>query len=360
MGVKCDICEAQEGSVFCFAENAVMCEQCDVSKHTSSKQAAKHERVALSKAAESTQCDICQDRPAVLFCADDRALICRRCDLMIHNANEFTAKHKRFLLSGFALGMRALGTPGAGPSSDPNLADPARLTGGAGPRSPLLSSGGLSNGAGSSMSDPQLLHTHSGSGGGRMSNGGLPGGSPGWGGGSAWAGANAARYNNGKAQMTATMKAQAEEAQRELLEAQREAAAHPFASLADMWNQPSSSGSGGGGGFTLAHELLGLPAISQGFTAKDIDAAYMFEDIGDLDDDLSSLLVPDLDLGGAAPAPLEPPAKAAALAGPSLAVAGPSGTYTRSARHALSPSQDGVVPDLSAPVQTLAKRRRAA
>lgn len=49
------------------------------SKHTSSKQAAKHERVALSKAAESTQCDICQDRPAVLFCADDRALICRRC-----------------------------------------------------------------------------------------------------------------------------------------------------------------------------------------------------------------------------------------------------------------------------------------
>jgi hypothetical protein len=33
-----------------------------------------------------------------------------------------------------------------------------------------------------------------------------------------------------------------------------------------MWNQPSSSGSGGG--FTLAQELLGLPTISQGFTAK--------------------------------------------------------------------------------------------
>ena len=59
--------------------------------------------------------------------------------------------------------------------------------------------------------------------------------------------------------------------------------------------------------------------------SQDIDAAYMFEDIGDLDDDLSSLLVPDLDLGSAAPAALEPPTKAASLAGPSLAAAGPSG-----------------------------------
>ena len=30
MGFKCDVCEAQEGSVFCFGDNAVMCEQCDV------------------------------------------------------------------------------------------------------------------------------------------------------------------------------------------------------------------------------------------------------------------------------------------------------------------------------------------
>jgi hypothetical protein len=61
--------------------------------------------------------------------------------------------------------------------------------------------------------------------------------------------------------------------------------------------------------------------------SQDIDAAYMFEDIGDLDDDLSSLLVPDLDLGRAAPAALEAAAKAAehALAGPSMPAAGPSG-----------------------------------
>ena len=31
---------------------------------------------------------------------------------------------------------------------------------------------------------------------------------------------------------------------------------------------------------------------------QDIDAAYLFQDIGDIDDDLSSLLVPDLDFSG--------------------------------------------------------------
>jgi len=75
---------------------------------------------------------------------------------------------------------------------------------------------------------------------------------------------------------------------------------------------------------------------------QDIDAAYMFEDIGDLDDDLSSLLVPDLDLGRAAPAAaLEAAAKAAehALAGPSMPAAGPSGAPRPALRPALRPAR---------------------
>lgn len=44
----------------------------------------------------------------------------------------------------------------------------------------------------------------------------------------------------------------------------------PSGALADLFGgQPSSSGSSGGGGHhTLAHELLGLPAMSQAFSAK--------------------------------------------------------------------------------------------
>ena len=42
-------------------------------------------------------------------------------------------------------------------------------------------------------------------------------------------------------------------------------------------------------------------------TAQDIDAAYLFQDMGDIDDDLSSLLVPDLDFTAIASGPVAPP-----------------------------------------------------
>ena len=51
--------------------------------HGANKLAAKHDRVKLEEAAEPVQCDICQDRPAVLFCSEDRALICRRCNFTL-------------------------------------------------------------------------------------------------------------------------------------------------------------------------------------------------------------------------------------------------------------------------------------
>lgn len=36
-----------------------------------------------------------QELPAVMFCSEDRAMTCRRCDLMIHTANQFTKTHHR-------------------------------------------------------------------------------------------------------------------------------------------------------------------------------------------------------------------------------------------------------------------------
>ena len=41
--------------------------------------------------------------------------------------------------------------------------------------------------------------------------------------------------------------------------------------------------------------------------SQDIDAAYLFQDMGDIDDDLSSLLVPDLDFTSIANGPIMPP-----------------------------------------------------
>jgi len=47
--------------------------------HGANKLALKHERVALKPQAEGSLCDICQEEQAIMFCSEDRALICRRC-----------------------------------------------------------------------------------------------------------------------------------------------------------------------------------------------------------------------------------------------------------------------------------------
>ncbi|CAK9140079.1 unnamed protein product [Ilex paraguariensis] len=43
------------------------------------------------------------DKRAFLFCKEDRAILCRECDISIHKANEHTQKHNRFLLTGAEL-----------------------------------------------------------------------------------------------------------------------------------------------------------------------------------------------------------------------------------------------------------------
>ncbi|CAL5385587.1 unnamed protein product [Camellia sinensis] len=43
------------------------------------------------------------ERRAILFCQEDRAILCSECDIPIHKANEHTLKHNRFLLTGVKL-----------------------------------------------------------------------------------------------------------------------------------------------------------------------------------------------------------------------------------------------------------------
>lgn len=38
-----------------------------------------------------------------MFCQQDRAILCRECDVSIHKANEHTQKHNRFLLTGVTI-----------------------------------------------------------------------------------------------------------------------------------------------------------------------------------------------------------------------------------------------------------------
>jgi len=62
-------------------------------------------------------CDICQANPVVVVCHEDRAFLCRTCDVQIHSANDFVAKHARFLFSGVGLKLNSVGASAAASGS---------------------------------------------------------------------------------------------------------------------------------------------------------------------------------------------------------------------------------------------------
>ncbi|TYI82167.1 hypothetical protein E1A91_D05G203400v1 [Gossypium mustelinum] len=106
MKIQCDVCNKEEASVFCTADEAALCDACDHRVHHANKLASKHQRFSLLHPSSSKQiplCDICQEKRAFLFCQQDRAILCRDCDVPIHAANEHTKKHNRFLLTGVKL-----------------------------------------------------------------------------------------------------------------------------------------------------------------------------------------------------------------------------------------------------------------
>lgn len=46
-----------------------------------------------------------QETVGYFFCLEDRALLCRKCDVAIHTANNFVCSHQRFLLTGVKVGL---------------------------------------------------------------------------------------------------------------------------------------------------------------------------------------------------------------------------------------------------------------
>lgn len=48
---------------------------------------------------------IWQEASGYFFCLEDRALLCRKCDLAIHTANPYVSAHQRFLLTGVRVGL---------------------------------------------------------------------------------------------------------------------------------------------------------------------------------------------------------------------------------------------------------------
>jgi len=68
------------------------------------------QRVALRSATESDElsCDVCQMNPVYVICHEDRAFLCRICDVSIHEANPVSKKHQRFLFANTRVDLEAM------------------------------------------------------------------------------------------------------------------------------------------------------------------------------------------------------------------------------------------------------------
>lgn len=105
--------DAAEARVLCCADDAALCARCDLHVHAANRLAGKHHRLPLLSSSSSSSspspptCDICQDAHAYFFCVEDRALLCRACDVAVHTANALVSAHRRFLLTGVHVGLDA-------------------------------------------------------------------------------------------------------------------------------------------------------------------------------------------------------------------------------------------------------------
>ncbi|GFP89126.1 B-box zinc finger protein 21 [Phtheirospermum japonicum] len=109
MKIQCDVCDKDEASVFCVADEAALCATGDHRVHHANKLAGKHQRFSLHHPSpkQAPLCDVCQDKRAFLFCHQERAIFCKECDFQIHKANEHTKNHTRFFLTGVKLSSTA-------------------------------------------------------------------------------------------------------------------------------------------------------------------------------------------------------------------------------------------------------------
>lgn len=62
-----------------------------------------------------------QETIGYFFCLEDRALLCRKCDVAIHTANSFVSSHQRFLVTGVKVGLEATGPGTSSSKSKDNL-----------------------------------------------------------------------------------------------------------------------------------------------------------------------------------------------------------------------------------------------
>ncbi|KAJ8647923.1 hypothetical protein MRB53_000946 [Persea americana] len=96
MRTICDVCENAPAILFCAADEAALCRSCDEKVHMCNKLASRHVRVGLADPSEVPRCDICENAPAFFYCEIDGSSLCLQCDMIVHVGGKRT--HGRYLL----------------------------------------------------------------------------------------------------------------------------------------------------------------------------------------------------------------------------------------------------------------------
>lgn len=66
-------------------------------------------RTPKGNAGDELACDVCQMNPVYVVCHEDRAFLCRICDVSIHQANATAKAHQRFLFTNTRVELEAMG-----------------------------------------------------------------------------------------------------------------------------------------------------------------------------------------------------------------------------------------------------------
>nr|QVG73929.1 COL2 [Tamarix hispida] len=103
----CDTCRSAPCTVYCQADSAYLCTDCDARIHAATQTASTHERVLV--------CEACERMPAAFLCKADAASLCVSCDADIHSANPLANRHHRVPIHPIVGGIYGQpGTDGAG------------------------------------------------------------------------------------------------------------------------------------------------------------------------------------------------------------------------------------------------------
>ncbi|KAK6164762.1 hypothetical protein DH2020_001626 [Rehmannia glutinosa] len=87
----CDFCNESKALLYCRADSAKLCLNCDREVHSTNQLFKKHTRSLL--------CDSCNSSPSSIFCCTESAVLCQNCDWETHK--NFGSIHNRRPLEGF-------------------------------------------------------------------------------------------------------------------------------------------------------------------------------------------------------------------------------------------------------------------